>query len=56
MINSKKYFNSIFSIKIKKNKINYSKNLQNNKKLETFFDDYRFKRVEQKNLKRNQNL
>ena len=55
MIHSIEYFDSIVSINIKKNKMSYSKNLQNNKKLEAFFDDYRFKRVEQKNLKRNQN-
>ena len=44
-IYSIEYYDSIVSINIKK-KLDPSKNLQNNKKLETSFVDYRFKRVE----------
>src|SRR6056300_764731 len=45
-IYSIEYYDSIVSININKKKQKPSKNLQNNKKLETSFVDYRFKRVE----------
>ena len=44
-IYSVEYFDSIVKININKSKINYSKNLQNNKKLNPNFIDYRFKRL-----------
>jgi len=53
-IYSIEYYDSIVSINIRKRKMNYSKNLQNNKKLETFFVDYRFKRIDQNISKKNQ--
>ena len=44
-ISSIEYFDSIVIIKISKKKYSYSKNLHNNKKLNPFFTDYRFKRT-----------
>ena len=44
-ISSIEYFDSIVIIKISKKKYSYSKNLYNNKKLNSFFTDYRFKRA-----------
>ena len=44
-ISSIEYFDSIVIIKISKKKYSYSKNLHNNKKLNSFFTDYRFKRT-----------
>ena len=44
-IYSVEYFDSIVKININKSKINYSKNLQNNKKLNSNFIDYRFKKL-----------
>ncbi len=38
------YFDSMVLININKKKINYSKNLQNNKKFDPFFTDFRFKK------------
>ena len=49
------YYDSIVVINIKNKNLNYSKNLQNNKKLATSFIDYRFKRVDVKNYKKNKN-
>jgi hypothetical protein len=42
LINSIEYFDSITVIKIAKKKLSKSKNLENNKKLRFFFDDFRF--------------
>ena len=44
-ISSIEYFDSIVIIKISNKKYSYSKNLHNNKKLNSFFTDYRFKRT-----------
>ena len=54
-IHSIEYFDSIVLIKISKKKLDYSKNLLNNKKLQTFFADFRFKRIEINHSKKNQN-
>ena len=54
-IYSIEYYDSIVVINIKNKKLKYSKNLQNNKKLATSFIDYRFKRVDVKNYKKNKN-
>ena len=54
-IHSIEFFDSIVLINIKKDKANYSRNFQNNKKLETFFTDFRFKRVELADFKQNKN-
>ena len=43
-INSIEYYDSITVINIAKKNLNKSKNLENNKKLRNFFDDYRFKK------------
>ncbi len=43
------YFDSIVKINISKKNMNYSSHLQNNKKLNPFFTDYRFKRINNDN-------
>ena len=50
------YFDSIVLLNINKKKISYSKNLHNNKKLNPFFTDYRFKRIAAKNSNRDDNF
>ena len=45
LINSIEYFDSITVINIAKKKLIKSKNLENNKNLRIFFDDFRFKKV-----------
>ena len=52
-IHSIEYYDSIVTFNFRKKKISHSKNLQNNKKLETSFVDYRFKRVETDKIKKN---
>ncbi len=47
------YFDSIVCINISNAKLRKSKNLENNKKLRNFFIDYRFKRSDFKNSKKN---
>jgi len=54
-IYSIEYYDSIVAINIKNKNLKYSKNLQNNKKLATSFTDFRFKRVDFKNSKKNKN-
>jgi len=44
LINSIEYFDSITVVNIAKKKLIKSKNLENNKKLRIFFDDFRFKK------------
>lgn len=51
-IYSIEYFDSIVLINIIKKETTYSKNLYNNKKLNPFFTDYRFKRIAIKNPKK----
>ena len=41
-IHSIEYYDSITVINIAKNKLSYSKNVENNKNLRVFFDDFRF--------------
>ena len=48
-INSIEYYDSITVINIAKKNLTKSKNLENNKKLRNFFDDYRFKRENNSN-------
>tara|TARA_B100000902_G_scaffold325201_1_gene319711 strand:+ start:42 stop:863 length:822 start_codon:yes stop_codon:yes gene_type:complete len=54
-IYSIEYYDSIVVINLRNKNLNYSKNMQNNKKLETSFIDFRFKRVEHRNLRKNKN-
>ena len=54
-IYSIEYYDSIAVINIKNKTLKYSKNLQNNKRLATSFADFRFKRVDFKNSKKNKN-
>ncbi len=49
------YFDSIVLINVNKKIVNYSKNLHNNKKLNPFFTDYRYKRATN-NSNKNNNL
>ena len=51
-IYSIEYYDSIVAINIKKKNLNYSKNIQNNKKLNSNFTDYRFKRIINKKYQR----
>ena len=44
-INSIEFYDSITVINIAKKNLSQSKNLENNKKLRNFFDDYRYKRI-----------
>ena len=54
-IYSIEYYDSVVVIKIRKNNFNFSKNLQNNKKLETSFTDFRFKRVNKNEFLKDKN-
>ena len=52
-IRSIEFYDSISVINFSENDLNKSKNLENNKKLRNFFDDYRYKK--DNNIKKNIN-
>ena len=54
-IYSVEYYDSITCININKSKFKISQNLENNKKLRTFFTDFRFKKINYDNSKKKQN-
>ena len=53
-ISSIEYYDSIVAFHFSKNKFSQAKNLKNNKLLETFFDDYRYKK--KIDIKKKQNI
>lgn len=55
LINSIEYYDSITVINIAKKKLKKTSNLENNKSLRNFFDDYRFKKEKIKRNKQNNN-
>jgi hypothetical protein len=55
LIYSIEYFDSIVKININRKKLNYSKNLQNNKTYSPYFTDFRFKRLIFKNYNYKEN-
>ncbi len=55
-IYSIEYFDSIVLLNMSKKKINYSKNLHNNKKFNPYFTDYRFKKSKFKKDHNNSNI
>ena len=55
-IYSIEYYDSIVAINIKSSNLKYSKNIQNNNRLNRYFTDYRFKRVINKKYQRGNSL
>ena len=56
-ISSIEYYDSIVAFHFNKNKLSQAKNLKNNQLLETFFDDYRYKKnIDIKKTKHNQKI